>query len=322
MLKKISLLLTLGLFCLVGAAHAEFNDEMAQDFGGMPNPADARPLQQYRYLNSFQKRFEESDEKENIKRYEFSTDRIIKISLRENMLTNLILPKGEGVLSFDLRDKTNFRFFPKPAPLDNIAIIYGINPGSDTNLTVYGDSGNIYSFYLRNYSTKVKSVAPDFLIYVIDQAVTDAAFIKKQEIEIAEKAVATENGECIECLQANVPKGQKEDFDPDYLRSLPVKVDPSKLNMSYVTSKGDMDLQPLKIWDDEYWTYFQFDVDNFDKLSGVPVVYLVNSNGEEEPVNNRVNKGTVIAETVNPKWTLRRGDSYLCVREENAKDRK
>ena len=142
MLKKISLLLTLGLFCLVGAAHAEFNDEMAQDFGGMPNPADARPLQQYRYLNSFQKRFEESDEKENIKRYEFSTDRIIKISLRENMLTNLILPKGEGVLSFDLRDKTNFRFFPKPAPLDNIAIIYGINPGSDTNLTVYGDSGN------------------------------------------------------------------------------------------------------------------------------------------------------------------------------------
>lgn len=326
MFKKFIIFIFLATLCFGGLAQAQINDEMAQDRSGMPDPSTAQPLQQRAYLNSYQERFEQSDEKENIKHYEYSTDRIIKVSLRENMLTNLILPKGEKILSFDLRDKVNFRFLPKPKPLEHIAIVYAINPGSDTNLTVYGESGNIYSLYLRNYATEVKRVAPDFLVYIYDPAVKDMMTAKKMEEEKATEEAALAkvqaNADCPECLQANSPKSQSTGFDPDYLRSLPVKVDPAKINMSYVTSKGDMNLQPLKIWDDEYWTYFQFDVNNFDKLPEVPVAYPVNSAGHEEVVNFRVDKGTVIVETVNPKWTLRSGDSYLCVRQETAKDRK
>lgn len=295
------------------------NDEMAQDMSGMPDPSAAQPMQQRQYLNSFQKRFETSDEKENIKRFEYSSDRIVKIHLRENMLTNIILPEGETISSFDLRDKVNFRFLPKMKDeLANVAIVYAINPGADTNLTVFGGSGNIYSFYLRNYSTNVKKVAPDFLVYVDDPEVV-TRIAAKQKVKAEAEAVA--EGECLDCLQANSPKEQKKNFDPDYLRSLPVKVDPSKINMSYVTSKGDMSLQPLKIWDDEYWTYFQFSKENFDKMTSVPVIYMVNRDGYEELVNFKIGRGTVIAETVNDKWTIRDGDSYLCVRQETENGR-
>lgn len=316
MLKKILIILAM-TFCFSNPVFA-INDIMAQDQAGMPDPSVAQPMQQRQYLNSYQERFETSDEKENIKRFEYSSDRIIKIHLRENMLTNLILPDGEKILSFDLRDKTNFRFLPKPAPLTNVAIIYAINPGADTNLTVFGESGNIYSFYLRNYSTSVKKVAPDFLVYVDDPAVPAMMTVLADQKKVGEQEA--EEG-CTDCLKANVPREQKKEFDPDYLRSLPAKVDPSKINMSYVTSKGDMSLQPLKIFDDEYWTYFQFDVSSFDKMTSVPVLYMVNRDGIEELVNTRAVRGTVIAETVNDKWTIRDGDSYLCVRQETANGR-
>ncbi|WP_285905032.1 TrbG/VirB9 family P-type conjugative transfer protein [Pseudodesulfovibrio pelocollis] len=319
MLKK-TFILFATIFCFCANPVYAINDIMAQDQTGMPDPSVAQPMQQRQYLNSYQERFESSDEKENIKRFEYSPDRIIKIHLRENMLTNLILPQGEKILSFDLRDKFNFRFLPKPAPLTNVAIIYAINPGADTNLTVFGESGNIYSFYLRNYSTSVKNVAPDFLVYVDDPAIPELMKVLADQKKADEEA-KTEGEMCVDCQKSNMPREQKKDFDPDYLRSLPTMVDPSKMNMSYVTSKGDMSLQPLKIWDDEYWTYFQFDVNSFDKMTSVPVLYLVNRDGIEELVNTRVVKGTVIAESVNDKWTIRNGDSYLCVRQETANGR-
>lgn len=291
---------------------------------GIPSPANDKTLKRVYYLDSFQKRFENSKVTENIHHIQFSPDQIIKILLRENMQTTLVLPKGEEVMSIDLRDKLNFRISPKPAPLSNVAILYGINPGADTNLTIFGKSGNIYSIYLRIYATKVKDVAPDFLIYVDDPSVEAAIEAQKANdvaLAAAEESKGKSEGECLECQQKNSPKEQSKGFDPDYLRSLPVKVDPAEINLSYVTSKGDMALQPLKIWDDGYWTYFQMDVRNLDKLSESPVPYIVNSAGFEELVNFRVNGGTLIAETVNAKWTLRSGDSYLCIREVDAHDR-
>ena len=59
--------------------------------------------------------------------------------------------------------------------------------------------------------------------------------------------------------------------------------------------------------------HFQFAENNFDKVRRLPALYRV-VDGYETPVNSRVIKGTIVAETTSDKWTLRSGDAYLCIR--------
>ncbi|MBU1248615.1 MAG: TrbG/VirB9 family P-type conjugative transfer protein [Proteobacteria bacterium] len=270
-----------------------------------PAPGPEQVLKQKAYLGSFQKIFEESETYENISKFEYSDTNIIKVMLRENMQTTLIFPFGEEIINVEIGDRVNFKYVAnkKDLSLAHIAMIYSILPGADTNLTAFGKSGNIYSFYLRSYSVEA-NVPPDFRIHIMDASVQDRVAAIKQ---------AEANASCQGCDEKDKPAKQAKAPDGDYLRSLPEKIDPSQINMAYITADGASMLQPLRIFDDGYFTYFEFAPDNMDQVEGVPVVYKV-VDGYDTLVNTRIQKGSVIAESINERWTIRRGDQYLCVK--------
>lgn len=81
------------------------------------------------------------------------------------------------------------------------------------------------------------------------------------------------------------------------------------MNWHYSTS-GDKDLFGIKkIFDDGQFTYFLFD-ENKD----IPAIYAVDSEGYEAIVNTRREGKYIVVERTNNKFTLRNGQSYLCIR--------
>lgn len=286
------ILFLLLLLALAVPSHALMIDEGAN--GPLPTQAITdRAMETKTNLEAVQRAFDNATARATVRTYPYDGKATVKVRLREYMHTMVVLPEGERIKDFTLGDSHIFALVPhvendKP---NNIFDLMGKNPGADTSLTVVGESGNIYSFYLRN-DTVQSPFVPDLVVYITDDTV-----IKKV---------------CVECQDKEKPAEQDKPIKPDYLASLPL-VDPANINTNYVYGKGDESLAPLLVFDDGHFTYFKFGEENLDAVIELPVPYRV-AGGYDTPVNSRIAKGTIIAETISGKWTLRLGDDYLCVR--------
>ena len=90
-----------------------------------------------------------------------------------------------------------------------------------------------------------------------------------------------------------------------------------KYNFNYsmiVTDESDSDITPVKVFDDGKSTYFQFPTES----KGVPNFFLNGADGKEVPVNYRDEGAFVVVGRVAPKFTLRRGQSNVCVVNDNS----
>ena len=276
------------VFLLPSLATAEIIDEMALETSGMGG-AD-RPMVSSN-LNMIQKAFDKSGPRDNTVHFKYSPDATYKLRLREFMNTTIVLPKGEQIKSFSLGEETNFTFVPlsnDDEELTNLAQVFPEYPGADTNLTIVGRTGRVYSFYLRSDSVRSPHL-PHLVAYV-----NDLDFVASHETPVQ-------------------PEKQFE-ADPEYLRELGL-VNPDELEMDYVFINGDMTLAPIRVFSDGYMTYFQFGKENLDRVQRLPTIYRV-VDGYDSPANTRVVGGTLVADTISDKWTLRNGESHLCVRKE------
>lgn len=94
--------------------------------------------------------------------------------------------------------------------------------------------------------------------------------------------------------------------------SIPDLSEPEKYNFNYTVS-GTQTITPLKIFDDDEFTYFQFPHNNAE----VPAIFIVQSDSRESLVNYRVKGDYIVVETVASQFTLRSGSDTLCVFNEN-----
>jgi type IV secretory pathway VirB9-like protein len=303
----VAVILALGT---ASAGSAAILDEGAT--GALPDRAIAnRPLRTDANLQAVQAAFDKSDPRENVERFQFSPDMTYKLRLREFMHTSVVLPEWENINAFSLGDETNFTLLPlNQSPknqgangLKNIFEVWGRYHGADTNLTVYGTSGNIYSFYLRNDSTE-SPFLPNLVVYIEDDRPKVSPLIEMEVLANNAKATGIVNE------NTDITTTENSTEQEEYLKELPL-IDPSNLNFNYRLKGGDKDLAPIRVFDDGFFTYFQFAESGVD-IKKLPVVYRV-VDDFDTPVNNRVEKGTVIVEAVNPKWTLRSGGAHLCV---------
>ena len=256
-------------------------------------------------LKQIQRKFDGSDSTANYKEYPYDRKFTYKLRLREFMNTSVVLPEGENIKAYSLGDSQNFAFSAvrlTPDQPTNIFEVWGKYPGADTSLKVYGESGNIYSFYLR-----IDSVESDF-----DPTLT--AYILADPIQSKNNSFSSEKTSAGEETPKDkyAPKKNDQPLEEDYLREL-ADIDPTKLNFDYQIADTDSDLAPMRIFDDGSFTYFQFGEENLDDVRSLPLVYRV-MDGSDSLVNTQKQGGFVIATTTHDKWTLRSGDKYLCVR--------
>ena len=311
--KKILLVIVL-IWPPLSLAEDDFIDASADDIGvadmGMVSGLDLRHVQ---------RAFDDSKASANVVMFNYVRTDTYKVLLREAMITTLILPEGEEIRGHLLGDENFFSFSSrkmeevkglKSALPQNVAIIEPVNPGVDTNLTIFGTSGNIYSFYLRTDSIRSPTV-PHLIAYVNDPSLssnvasalsingTDKALAASPDNQNKASTDTTDKS-----LLADNPKG-------DYLRELPA-IDPTLINRNYEIVSKLNDLAPLEIFDDGIgFTYFKFG-DNFDKRDA-PALYQV-VDGFDVPVNMETINGHYVAKLMSDSWTLRLGKKHLCIR--------
>jgi len=268
-------------------------------------------------LARIQEAFNQSKEFQNTMVYQYNKLSTYKVRLRTAMDTLLILPDLESIQIYNFGDDLNFKFSPlknAKGQNSNMGIIKNIHPGADTNLIIIGSSGNSYNFYLRtdDFSSR-------FLPHL-------KVFIEDKDFALKLKSKRSSSILLLTATDAT-PDGNSDTKSPSYRDSLDLndylkKIDNTpmrvlhrnqNLDFRYVIYKKGNVISPKAIFDDGYWTYFRMSTQsNLDKIAELPVILKV-VNGIEQPINTRVVRNYIIAETTGSIFALRVDNRVLCI---------
>lgn len=234
-----------------------------------------------------------------------------KVRLREYMVSVLELPRGEIIDSVDLGDKSGFSVQQRgPRRL----ALRSVGHGYDTNMLVYGRSGEVYPIYLRAEGFNSDNV-PDVVVKIdgvvtIDDemSVTGIGGIESEPPTTIPGMTlpSTNAADAIDGLTATNPGTPDDDFvaeaafDPNALRG-----------WNEYELWGSEELEPETVFRDDQFTYVKYG-DKWKDLE-LPTAYVV-VDGIDEQVNTRVQGETFIIESTRPLITLKSGKSYLCIR--------
>lgn len=121
--------------------------------------------------------------------------------------------------------------------------------------------------------------------------------------------------EMVFVMRFTYPQADQDTMDFTTFEAFPdIEKEPEKYNFRY-SIQGSTVIEPIRIFDDGQWTYFEFR----DKNAEIPAFFNVDSAGNEELINFRKRGNYVVVERVSPRFTLRRGPDIICVYNETMK---
>ena len=214
----------------------------------------------------------------------------IKIRTRYAMTTTIIF--DFPIENYVLGDNTGFEVNELPN-MDNALNVRPLLIGIDTNLTVFTKDKRIYSIYL--FSTDHKSNnTPQFIVNVktpyTKEEIEKMANLRNQKQEKIDNRIWLVIGEGKEKI-----KVKREDIDRRYIQK---------------AKKKNKFLLARNIFSDKQFTFFEYDKDLMPEMPAVWVVI----DGKDSPISSRIIGNYLVAESIADAFTLRIGDSYVCVR--------
>ncbi|ECL7558317.1 type IV secretion system protein VirB9 [Campylobacter jejuni] len=234
-------------------------------------------------LNALQKRFFQKKYSgyENTLNLNYQENKTEKIRTRFAMATTIIFQTD--ITNYILGDTTGFKVEEIPN-LPNAIAIKPLLIGIDTSLTIFTKDNKIHTFYI--FSTDYKnSKDPNLIVYIKDDKTQN--LIDEKNEKINKEYLIIKEG----IAEVRV---KKTDIYNHYLQK---GTNPNKW------------LVAEEIFDDKKFTYFKYDK---KKMPQIPAIFAVIDN-QDSPVESRVIGNYIIAETTAKKFTIRSGNSYICV---------
>ncbi len=238
-----------------------------------------------------------------VMRYVWRPDFVMSVRTREYMVSTINLPVWEQITNIIVGDPVVFdakRIKP------NIFAVRPTHSGADTNITVVGGSGNIYTFYIRSEGWNSDQVS-DITVYVDGNRPASMSGGGTINDVISATMDSPTTATSIGAGSKNQP------IAPDYVREIAFKPENLKFDMKILApTMDDADIAPERVFNDGIWTYFDFGkkADNIRR----PVVYQV-VDGVDTMVNTRTAGpygNILIAEAVGD-FTMRNGNRVVCV---------
>lgn len=218
---------------------------------------------------------------ENTKTIAYQANKTHKIRTRHAMATTLIF--DSPIAGYVLGDTSGFSV-QELGEQPNAIVIKPHLIGIDTSLTVFTNDGKLHTFYV--FSTDYKNPNdPAFIIYIKDIEAIKAREAKQKAMD--EKYLTIKDGIAeLQILKNDIYRGyiQKAKKENEWLLS-------------------------AEIFSDKKFTYFKYAK---DEMPQIPTIFAVVDN-QDSPVETRVIGDYIIAETINPKFTIKSGNSYVCV---------
>ena len=189
-------------------------------------------------------------------RYYWSPDLVLPVRLREGMITMINFPDWEMIEDIFIGDNATF---DGQIASPNSLLLYprkGANVGVDTNVIVFGRSGNKYVFYVKSEAVNTERLTNSII-----------------DIDVIGGQGGTGNGTIgtmggggvlgVHTGGANSSGGKSVDSNytrrfqkSDWLKSIPL--DPSKFRFDlevYVPNPDDVVIAPERVWRDDIFTY-------------------------------------------------------------------
>ncbi len=248
-------------------------------------------------------------------RYYWTPDLVLPIRLREGMITLVNFPTWEMIEDIFIGDNATFDGqISGPSSL----LLYprkGANVGVDTNIIVFGRSGNRYVFYVKSEAVNTERLTNAIIdIDVVggqDGAGTNGfgALAGQGGIGGQGRGGTTSGGKSVDASYTR--RFQKS----DWLKEIPL--DPSKFRFDlevYVPNPDDVVIAPERVWRDDIFTYIDLGKKAQNMIQR-PVVSLIVER-VEVPVGFRT-KGPdnrlIIVEGVGD-LVLRNGKRLICIK--------
>ena len=249
-------------------------------------------------------------------KYYWTPDLVLPIRLREGMITLINFPEWELVEDVFIGDNATF---DGQISGPNTVLLYprqGANVGVDTNIIIFGRSGNRYVFYVKSEAVNTERLTN--AIIDIEVVAGKGADPKKSGITAfggngrgfgGTAGGASAGGKSADATQLRRFLGD------NWLRELPV--DPSKFRFDievYVPNPDDVEIAPERVWRDDIFTYIDFG-NRALTMTQRPIVTLI-VDRIEVPVGFRAagpDNRLIIVEAIGD-LVLRNGKRIVCLK--------
>ena len=260
----------------------------------------------------------EGQSKPAYSKYYWSPDLVLPIRLREGMITMINFPDWEMIEDVYIGDNSTF---DGQISGPSTVLLYpkkGANVGVDTNIIIFGRSGNRYVFYARSEGVNTERLTNS----IIDIDVIGADGNGNSSIGSfggggagiangGKGASAFSGGNSKSVASTYTRRFQKE----DWLKSIPV--DPEKFRFDievYIPNPDDVVIAPERVWRDDIFTYIDLGAKAIN-MNQRPIVTLINEK-VETPVgfrtkgpNNRLSVVEAVGDLV-----MRNGKRIVCLK--------
>jgi len=255
-------------------AHKEVSQQAEGDYPTLNREA-AVPLA------SMQKAWEHADYGSGVRIVNFDPRDTVRLVVREYMTTTIVFPQWERIEEVIIGDEGNYQTL---TPKDNILIIRPTNyVGIDTSITLIGEKGHVYSFYVRVEGHNSKNISDITVRMQVPEPVYAYA---KQQKQTKSREIEQE----------------KEDYlEEAYL-------DSSKLDFKFSMS-GDEEIAPDLVYSDGVRTWFDYG-DNLDERN-LPTFFSV-VDGYQKAINVTMDGSRLVAHGAG-SFVLKSGDKVTCV---------
>jgi len=237
----------------------------------------------------------------------WSKGTVLPIKTRSGMSTLVTLPMGEKIADIMVGDDSLFDFNAAKGSQIMYITPSGDNMGSDTNLIVTGESGNVYIFYLRAYPVNSEEISYS----QVDISLGNGG-------AVSNGATPTTNGKMGSILHKTSTTSSTIGVDgEDYGWIKTMKIDPSEFRFDldiFVPNPDDYVIAPERVWRDRIFTYIDFG-DKVISMTQRPVVSLLVEGGES-PVSFRTDgeDGRLLIVEAVGDMVLRSGQRIVCIK--------
>lgn len=277
---------------------------------------------QMMFLDAIQESFFKSERKktDNSVFINYHNGETYKIRLRYAMTTSFIFANDE-VSHIILGDDVGFNaklLGEKKHQISNIVLIKPLQIGIDSNLTIVGKSGKIYTFYIfSTHFTNRKNPAISVFISSNDYNNTPQNKIRQKNTKQTKassnhkkRRLSDFRGVDYQARVVDDGRFLKIGDEVNHLYIQKSKIIRGYKQKPRAFSSEAKKMMALEIFNDDDFTYFKFN--RASAKSKFPTVYKV-VDGYDNPVNSKVVGDYLIAEDISDRWTLRMGDEYVCV---------
>ena len=246
-------------------------------------------------------------------KYYWSPDLVLPVRLREGMITLINFPDWELIEDMYIGDNATF---DGQISGPNTILLYprkGANVGVDTNIILFGRSGNRYVFYAKSEGVNTERLTNSIIdIDVVDGANGGGYSGGSSGNRSFSGGIGKGRGASGHSAASSYTKRNQRN---NWIEDIPV--DPSKFRFDieiYVPNPDDVVIAPERVWRDDIFTYIDLGAKALN-MTQRPIVTMIVERSEV-PVGFRTkgpNNRLIIVEGVGD-MVLRNGKRIVCLK--------